>query len=158
MSPRAHRLDSSIDWDFCSQRRFWNAWDTQYLQTIDEETRRRGNEVLGLISSLNLERPRILKIGCGNGWLAERLVSFGSVTAVDIADQAIQQARLRVPCAEFQNGDILEMSLPHDSFDLVVTLETPSHVGKQPQFIKGDRECAVRPGIPDPDDSKPQHL
>lgn len=136
MSPRAHRLDSSIDWDFCSQRRFWNAWDTQYLQTIDEETRRRGNEVLGLISPLNLERPRILEIGCGNGWLAERLVSFGPVTGVDIADQAIQQARLHVPCAEFHSGDILEMSLPHDSFDLVVTLETLSHVGKQPQFVE----------------------
>ena len=67
MSPRAHRLDSSIDWDFCIQRSFWNAWDTQYLQTIHVETRRRGNEVLGLISSLNLERPRILEIGCGNG-------------------------------------------------------------------------------------------
>jgi 2-polyprenyl-3-methyl-5-hydroxy-6-metoxy-1,4-benzoquinol methylase len=70
MSPRAHRLDSSIDWDFSSQRRFWNAWDTQHLQTIDEETRSRGNEVLGLSSPLNLERPRILEIGCGNGWLA----------------------------------------------------------------------------------------
>ena len=136
MSPRAHRLDSSIDWDFSSQRRFWNAWDTQHLQTIDEETRSRGNEVLGLSSPLNLERPRILEIGCGNGWLAERLVSFGPVTGVDIADQAIQQARLRVPCAEFHSGDILEMSLPHDSFDLVVTLETLSHVGKQPQFIE----------------------
>src|SRR5215831_10050780 len=76
MTPGTHRLDSSVNWDSDSQRKFWNAWDTQHLQTVGEETRRRSDEVLGLISSLNLERPRILEIGCGNGWLAERLLSF----------------------------------------------------------------------------------
>jgi hypothetical protein len=69
MSPGTHRLDSRVNWDSDSQRKFWNAWDTQHLQTVGEETRRRGDEALGLISSLNLERPRILEIGCGNGWL-----------------------------------------------------------------------------------------
>jgi SAM-dependent methyltransferase len=136
MSPRAHRLDSSIDWDFASQRKFWNAWDTHYLQTIDEETRRRGNEVLDLISSLDIERPRILEIGCGNGWLAERLVSFGPVTGVDIADEAIEDARRRVPSGEFRSGDILEMSQSPNSFDVVVTLETLSHVANQTKFIQ----------------------
>ncbi|HEY1471582.1 MAG TPA: class I SAM-dependent methyltransferase [Candidatus Acidoferrum sp.] len=136
MSPRAHRLDSSVKWDSATQRKFWNAWDMEHLQSIDEGTRRRGDEVLGLVSSLNLERPRILEIGCGNGWLAEQLASFGPVTGVDIADEAIQQARLRVPSAEFHGGDILEMSLPRASFDVVVTLETFSHVPNQPKFIE----------------------
>jgi hypothetical protein len=45
MSPGTHRLDSSVDWDSNSQRKFWNAWDTQHLQTVGEETRRRGDEV-----------------------------------------------------------------------------------------------------------------
>ena len=49
MSPGTHRLDSSVNWDSLSQRKFWNAWDTQHLQTVGEETRRRGDEVLGLI-------------------------------------------------------------------------------------------------------------
>ena len=79
MSPGTHRLDSSVNWDSDSQRKFWNAWDMQHLQTVGEETRRWGDEVPGLISSLNLERPRILEIGCGNGCLAERLLSFGPV-------------------------------------------------------------------------------
>ena len=135
-SPGTHRLDSSVNWDSDSQRKFWNAWDTQRLQTVGEETRRRGDEVLGLISSLNLERPRILEIACGNGWLAERLLSFGPVTGVDIADAAIQEARRRVPSAEFHSGNILEMGLPHNSFDVVVTLETFSHVADQPKLIE----------------------
>jgi len=135
MTPGTHRLDSSVNWDSDSQRKFWNAWDTQHLQTVGEETRRRNDEVLGLISSLNLERPRILEIGCGNGWLAERLLSFGPVSGVDIADAAIQEARRRIPSAEFHIGNILEMDLPHNSFDVVVTLETLSHVADQPKLI-----------------------
>jgi SAM-dependent methyltransferase len=108
----------------------------QYLQTVGEEALHRSNEVLGLIASLNLRQPRIREIGCGNGWLAERLLSFGRVTGVDIADEAIQEARRQVPSAEFHSGDILEVSLPHNSFDLVVTLETFSHVGSQAKFIE----------------------
>jgi 2-polyprenyl-3-methyl-5-hydroxy-6-metoxy-1,4-benzoquinol methylase len=136
MSPGTHRLDSNVNWDADSQRKFWNAWDTQHLQTVAEESRRRRDEVLTLFSWLNLERPRILEIGCGNGWLAEQLLSFGPITGVDIADKAIQEARRRVSSAEFHSGNILEMRLPHNSFDVVVTLETFSHVADQPQLIE----------------------
>ena len=38
MSPGMHRLDSSANWDSDSQRKFWNAWDTQHLQTGSEKT------------------------------------------------------------------------------------------------------------------------
>jgi 2-polyprenyl-3-methyl-5-hydroxy-6-metoxy-1,4-benzoquinol methylase len=55
---------------------------------------------------------------------------------VDITDEAIQEACRRVSSGEFRSGDILEMSLPHNSFDLVVTLETFSHVADQPKFIE----------------------
>lgn len=136
VSPATHPLDSSVHWDTETQRKFWNAWDTQYLNAISEETRRRGDEVLSLICSLNRQRPRILEIGCGNGWLVERLLSFGPVTGVDIADEPIQDARRRIPSAEFYAGDILQMDLPNNSFDLIVTLETFSHVSDQPRFIE----------------------
>ena len=119
MNPDARGLDSNVNWDKESQRNFWNAWDIKYLQTVSQETLRRGNEALTIISSLNLQRPLILEIGCGNGWLAERLLSFGPVTGVDIADAAIQEARRRVPSGQFHSGDILEMGLPHNSFDVV---------------------------------------
>jgi 2-polyprenyl-3-methyl-5-hydroxy-6-metoxy-1,4-benzoquinol methylase len=136
MGPGTHRLDSNVNWDSDSRRKFWNTWDTQHLQTVAEKTRRRSDEVLTLISWLNLERPRILEIGCGNGWLAERLLSFGPLTGVDIADEAIEEARRRVSSAEFHSGNILEMGLPHNSFDVVVTLETFSHVADQPQLVE----------------------
>lgn len=135
----AHRLDSTTQWSTESQRAFWNSWDAEHLvhnQVVDRESRRRGDEAINLIASLHLNRPRILEIGCANGWLAELLVAFGPVTGVDIADSAIAEAQKKVPSAEFHAGDIFEMDFPRKSFDVVVTLETFSHVRSQPQFVK----------------------
>ena len=55
---------------------------------------------------------------------------------MDIADEAIEEARRRVSSAEFHSGNILEMGLPHNSFGVVVTLETFSHVANQPQLVE----------------------
>jgi hypothetical protein len=56
MTPNPRGLDSNVNWDKESQRKFWNEWDIQHLQTISEETLRRGNEVLSILSSLNLRQ------------------------------------------------------------------------------------------------------
>ena len=88
MGDETQPLDSSKDWDSDTQRKFWNSWDTQHLQetTIGREGQRRGQVVMGLLRSLSLKRPRILEVGCGNGWLAQQLVAIGPLTGVDIAD------------------------------------------------------------------------
>jgi hypothetical protein len=51
---------SSVNWDSDSQRKFWNAG---IRSTCKPSARKPGAwaEVLGLVSSLNLERPRILE-------------------------------------------------------------------------------------------------
>jgi len=138
MNANSPRLDSSRQWDSDSQRRFWNHWDLQHLQetTIGREALRRGEVVLSLLRTLGLQRPRILEIGCANGWLAEHLQKIGSVTGVDISDLAIEAARSRVPGAEFVAGDILRLNFPDGCFDVVVTLETFSHVTDQRRFIE----------------------
>jgi SAM-dependent methyltransferase len=130
-------LDSAANSDYESQRRFWNEWDAQYLQgsTIGMEALRRGQTVISLLQSLSLETPRLLELGCGNGWLAERLIAFGPVTGVDIADEAIEEARRRVPGGTFFAGDALSLDLPTGAFDVVIALETFSHVPSQPLFV-----------------------
>jgi hypothetical protein len=65
MSPGTHRLDSNVNWDSHSQRKFWNAWDTQHLQTVGEETRRRSNEVLTLSPGLILNDRGFWKSAVG---------------------------------------------------------------------------------------------
>lgn len=129
-------LDSAKEWNLETQRKFWNEWDAKYLQdaTIGADALQRGEAALSLLRSCSLQRPQILEFGCGNGWLAEKLAAFGPVTGVDIADQAIAEARRRVPSGTFLAGDALSLDLPVETFDVVVTLEMFAHVANQALF------------------------
>jgi len=130
-------MESRTIWDNNTQRDFWNKWDTKHLQpeTIGAEALERGNAVISLIQSLNRRDLRILEVGCGNGWLAKKMLPFGTVTGIDISDAAIAEAMTNVPEATFYSGDALSVNLK-EKFDLVVTLETFSHVPDQPKFVQ----------------------
>jgi SAM-dependent methyltransferase len=134
---RRSDLDSTCRWDHDTQRRFWNDWNKQHLQenTLGDQANRRGQVVLNLIRSLGLRNAKILEIGCGNGWFAERLQILGAIYGVDISDESIAEARHRVPTAQFQAGNVLEVNLPTAFYDLVVSLETLSHVADQRRFM-----------------------
>jgi 2-polyprenyl-3-methyl-5-hydroxy-6-metoxy-1,4-benzoquinol methylase len=118
------------------QKSWWNQWDRSYLQQVGDEGIRRGEVATAILQSLKLEQPLILEVGCGNGWLCERLVSLGKVTGIDIADQAILEAHRRVPTASFLAGDFASLQLTSSQFDVALTLETFSHVPDQAEFIK----------------------
>lgn len=132
------KLDSTISWDYDSQRKFWNEWDGGHLgdATIGSGALRRGETVISLLQACALQQPHILELGCGNGWLAEKLIAFGHLTGVDVADEAIVEARRRVPGGTFYAGDALRLDLPTAAFDVVITLETFSHVPNQPLFVE----------------------
>jgi len=131
-------LDSVKNWDLDAQRKFWNEWDMKYLQdsTIGDQALRRGEAAVSLLKGCSLSRPHIVELGCGNGWLAEKLATYGPVTGVDIADEAIAEARRRVPSGMFHAGDALSLDLPAEAFDVVVTLEMFSHVPSQLRFVQ----------------------
>ena len=113
--------------------------------TLGDEARRRGEAVLGVVRSLQLNSPRILEIGCGNGWFAAKLSAIGPVYGVDISDAAIEEARRTVKGVTFEAGDFLEMDPEPGSFDIVVTLETLSHVPDQQKLIARAANV-LRPG------------
>lgn len=79
------RLDSTQSWSLDSQRAFWNGWDTRYLQdsALGQEAIERGEAVLSLLRTCARKNPHIIEFGSGNGWLAEKLASFGPVTGID---------------------------------------------------------------------------
>jgi SAM-dependent methyltransferase len=82
-----------------------------------------------MIKALGLSASaRILEVGCANGWFTHKLTAFGKVTAIDLADRAVAQAKQRVPAATFFCGDFNHYPFPECSFDLVVSLETFSHI------------------------------
>jgi 2-polyprenyl-3-methyl-5-hydroxy-6-metoxy-1,4-benzoquinol methylase len=119
------------------QTRFWNDWIAQFRegQQLDEASARRGAKVLEWMMAVGVCRPRILELGCANGWLSEKLANFGPVTGIDLADEVIARARVNRPSIDFRAGDFLQMEVEEQSYDVVVCLETISYVADQPKFV-----------------------
>lgn len=78
---------------------------------------------------------RILDVGCGIGWLCERLARYGAVTGTDMTQSSLDKARARLQQVEFICGDFFEVALPEGAFDVVTSLEVLSHVADQPAFM-----------------------
>ena len=130
-----------------AEARHWDSWNKEHRAsgTLSEPAKRRMHEVLATFSQLNVRGARILEIGCGTGWLSSKLTEFGAISAVDLAEEVIRTAKENTPEIDFRAGDILELELPVQSFDVVVTLETLSHVRDQVKFIHRIAEL-LKPG------------
>jgi 2-polyprenyl-3-methyl-5-hydroxy-6-metoxy-1,4-benzoquinol methylase len=114
----------------------WNAnWRTGNFLEVDVEANARGSSVLAHLESLSLDRPRIIEVGCGTGWLTERLANFGSITAIDLSPKAIHIAESRNLDIEFIAGDFLHTHFPSPGFDVAICVETITSVPDQPLFL-----------------------
>jgi SAM-dependent methyltransferase len=73
---------------------------------------------------------RVLDIGCGNGKIAEYISDRTSahVTGIDYVPEAIAQARRRTASKQarlcFQVGNIEELDLPGNSFDVILSIDS----------------------------------
>ncbi len=117
----------------------WDEWNAKFRQWgtfNDEPTMRRMREALMAVRDLRLSDPKILEVGCSTGWLTSKLAEFGTVVGVDLGAESIRAAAEKLPGIEFKAGDILELDLPSNHFDVVVTLETLSHVANKDAFME----------------------
>jgi 2-polyprenyl-3-methyl-5-hydroxy-6-metoxy-1,4-benzoquinol methylase len=128
------------------QRQWWNRFDNDFFEgeKLGPEDRERGDLVLSFLRSLKLANPSILEVGCANGWFATRLAECGRVTGTDLADAAVEKARVTCPSGKFVAGDFLSMSFP-EKYDIAVTMETMAHVADQAAFCARLREV-LKPG------------
>jgi cyclopropane fatty-acyl-phospholipid synthase-like methyltransferase len=73
---------------------------------------------------------RVLDVGCGNGMIAEYLSdrTGAHITGLDYIDLAIRQAQKRTAAKanrlEFIVGDINQLELPPNTFDVVLSIDT----------------------------------
>jgi len=122
------------------QQRFWNEWNAKHRGAqhtiVDAPTLKRRETALQWVRQLGLHRPRILDLGCATGWLSAELSQFGDVVGIDIADASIAEARRRYPDLQFECDDIANSTRNNGQFDVVVSLETLSHVPDQARFVK----------------------
>lgn len=100
--------------------------------------------VWSLLASL---RPgRALDAACGTGRHAAQLVALGhEVLGIDITPEMLERAALKVPGAEFREGDLVAIPAAAAQFDLVVCGLALSHVA---DLHSGVAELArvLRPG------------
>lgn len=91
--------------------------------------------ILDCILQHRLERPRILDLGCGTGWLTGVLSAFGPATGVELSNEAVERARGRYPQVQFIAGDILQWTWDGPLFDVVVSQEVIEHVPDQAGYL-----------------------
>jgi len=116
------------------QERFWQTW--QATKSITDWSRRRAEVLLHWLRSLRLPNPDILDIGCGNGWFTERLAQLGRATGVDLNRKAMEEAQARTNAATFIGGDLFELPLVRESYDIVVAQQVIAHVMDQARFME----------------------
>jgi 2-polyprenyl-3-methyl-5-hydroxy-6-metoxy-1,4-benzoquinol methylase len=122
------------------QKTHYDAWNLRHRQgsfsEIEGEIQGRGLRVLENLRALDLTDASILEVGCGTGWLTEKLCEFGPVTAIDLSPRAIAVARDRVPDANFVAGDFFAHEFPTSAYDVGVCIETLFYVVDQPRFME----------------------
>ncbi|MDD5626732.1 MAG: class I SAM-dependent methyltransferase [Patescibacteria group bacterium] len=72
---------------------------------------------------------RVLDLGCGNGRLYPLVSQKGaSYLGVDASKRLLQEAKRDYGSAEFQAGNILDLKLPPQSFDVAVLIAVLHHI------------------------------
>jgi 2-polyprenyl-3-methyl-5-hydroxy-6-metoxy-1,4-benzoquinol methylase len=82
----------------------------------------------------------VLDAACGVGYGSEMLAKAGatSVVGADISMEALGYAtqHFRLPNLQFIHCDVEQLSLPPESFDIVISFETIEHLRKPGRFIE----------------------
>jgi 2-polyprenyl-3-methyl-5-hydroxy-6-metoxy-1,4-benzoquinol methylase len=129
-----------------AQRAFWNDWNISHReQVVGPVSQRQASVILEWMRGLGRTDLEIIDIGCGTGWLCERMMPFGRITGTDLANEVVERARARMPGARFLAGDFMSLELGASSFDVVTTLEVLSHMGDQAAFVARIAQV-LRPG------------
>lgn len=118
------------------QQTYWNKWNAakaeRPLSDISQDQR---DLVVQWLSRMGRTDLNILEVGCGAGWLCPSLKPFGRVTGTDLSDEVLGKLSERVPEVRFVAGDFLSVDFEEEKFDVIVTLETLSHISDHPAFM-----------------------
>jgi ubiquinone/menaquinone biosynthesis C-methylase UbiE len=101
-----------------------------------------------LIAAELVAGKQVLDIACGEGYGSAALARTAtSVVGVDIAEEAVKHAaaRYRDSRLRFLHGTCLDIPIPSQSVDVVVSFETIEHVSEHDQVLREFRRV-LRPG------------
>src|SRR5205823_10108864 len=84
---------------------------------------------------IDVRQKACLEVGCATGEFCELVRSKGArVVGLDLASEAIAQARLRYPLIEFREGDLAALQ-SDEQMDLIFAFELIEHVDSPAQFL-----------------------
>ena len=129
------------------QGRFWD-WHWQHWRernAISDWALKGGERVVSILRSLELDRPKILDMGCGIGWFSQEFSQYGEVTGIDLSEHAIAQAKASYPHISFRVANALADPLPAGQFDVVISQEVFAHVEDQAKYLQAAANT-LRPG------------
>lgn len=121
------------------QRRFWNEWNaknreqSRKLATVNQ---RQAQMAIEWVNDIGRQDLDILEVGCGSGWLCQKLVPFGKVTGTDLSDEVLSRASVNLPQVKFVAGNFFDLDFPQLGFDFIVSLEVLAHVDNQDEFVE----------------------
>jgi len=116
---------------------FWNRWNAEAREaSIGRVSIDQAETITGWLGRLGRRDLDIIDVGCGAGWLCERLTAFGRVTGTDLATDVVARAAQRLPAARFVAGDFMALDFAAQSFDVVTSLEVLPHVVDQAAFLE----------------------
>jgi SAM-dependent methyltransferase len=93
------------------------------------------DEALAALPRTQGRSPRILELGCGNGWLSYELGRHGDTVGIDISPLSIERARKLYPDVRFEVGDFTQLSEP-GPFDYIVSADVIAHLDRQEEYIR----------------------
>jgi 2-polyprenyl-3-methyl-5-hydroxy-6-metoxy-1,4-benzoquinol methylase len=118
------------------QQDFWNSWNGIFVGgQRGPISQRQAQIVENWIRAIGRKDLEILEVGCGTGWMVNRMVPLGHVTGTDLSDAVLEIAQQDCPAARFVAGDFMTVDLPLGKYDVIVTLEVLSHVMDQAAFF-----------------------
>ncbi len=130
--------------DIDAQKEFYDArWAAE--QYAGRLKLRRSAVILELLGQIKIERPKILELGSGSGWLTSILGQFGPTTGVELSPAAIEEASKRYSHVEFAQVDLAHWDPAANTHDVVVSHEVLEHLENQDQHLQQAWKV-LRPG------------
>jgi 2-polyprenyl-3-methyl-5-hydroxy-6-metoxy-1,4-benzoquinol methylase len=113
------------------QKAYWDTWNNEWRSQAQRDSfqQRQHEFAFAAVESLGRSDLRILDVGCGTGWLGDSLKEFGTVTGIDLSEQAIATGRVTHRQVKLNAGDFLTTPL-EGPFDVVVQADS---LGNMPE-------------------------
>ena len=79
-------------------------------------------------TKIELAQSDVLDVGCGYGWLLDAFQGARTLSGVDIAHHAVEQATKRKPERFFKQGNLQEPIPFNHTFDLILVINVIEHL------------------------------